>query len=190
MIARSLVRTQQSSRLAQRPVYVPPFRRGDRTAGQTTLGTTEAEIMAYSRNVSITTINSVKAYTQDLQPRAESSTAASFARPSPRWPPVDITTGQTRLTPTAVAPTPATIAEAEAQGMERFGIADICPCNLDGHPCMLPLRCRYKKNIICTTHVSFLRPPLPSPPALSLALLFIHHIRAFSLFLHLFLIHP
>ena len=60
---------------------------------------------------------------------------------------------QPRPAPAVEAP-PTTIAEAEARGMEPFGIEDLCPCNLDGHPCMLPLRCRYRKNIICTTHVS------------------------------------
>ena len=178
MIARSLGRAQASSRLAQRPAYVPPFRRGDRTAGQIALGTTEAEIMAYPRNVSIITINSAEAYT--LQPRGEPSSSAPFTRPAPRWPPVGITTGQTRLNPTAVAPPPSTIAEAEAQGMQRFGIEDICPCNLDGHPCMLPLRCRYKKNIICTTHVS--SSASSSSIARSIACsLSIHYLRAIHL---------
>ena len=68
----------------------------------------------------------------------------------------DLPSGPRRSAPAAVAPPPATIADAEARGMVMFSIKDICPCNLDGHPCMLPLRCKYKKNIICTSHVSFL----------------------------------
>ena len=29
----------------------------------------------------------------------------------------------------------------------------MCPCNLEGHPCMLPLRCRYQPGVICTKFV-------------------------------------
>lgn len=38
---------------------------------------------------------------------------------------------------------------------EEFTIRDICPCNLDGHNCMLPLRCRFIRNAICTIRVGF-----------------------------------
>ena len=39
----------------------------------------------------------------------------------------------------------------------------MCPCNLEGHPCMLPLRCRYQPGIICT---KFVRRCSPVPSSL------------------------
>ena len=36
---------------------------------------------------------------------------------------------------------------------KEFTTRDICPCNLDGHKCMLPLRCRFIRNAICTIRV-------------------------------------
>ena len=35
-----------------------------------------------------------------------------------------------------------------------FTFRDICPCNLDGHKCMLPKRCKFIKDAICTLRVS------------------------------------
>ena len=46
----------------------------------------------------------------------------------------------------------ATQAETLPQRME-FTFRDICPCNLDGHKCMLPRRCRFIRNAICTLRV-------------------------------------
>ena len=46
----------------------------------------------------------------------------------------------------------ATQAETSPQRME-FTFRDICPRNLDGHKCMLPRRCRFIRNAICTLRV-------------------------------------
>lgn len=114
----------------------------------------------------------------DMEPRSGSSSRQVHA-PLPNAAMANVhlqPRRQPRPAPAVQAPPPTTIAEAEARGMESFGIEDICPCNLDGHPCMLPLRCRYRKNIICTTHVSlplfFLQLQLHSPSFL----LFLSHL--------------
>ena len=46
----------------------------------------------------------------------------------------------------------------EPRPLEEFTIKDICPCNLDGHKCMLPRRCRFIKKAICTTWVRSTHP--------------------------------
>ena len=52
--------------------------------------------------------------------------------------------------------------EGEAsQILVTFDPLLMCPCNLEGHPCMLPLRCRYRPGVICTKWVS---PPFPAFP--------------------------
>ncbi|KAL8794927.1 MAG: hypothetical protein Q9195_002509 [Heterodermia aff. obscurata] len=58
--------------------------------------------------------------------------------------------------------------ETQPQILVAFDPLLMCPCNLDGHPCMLPLRCRYTPGIICTKFVSCLPPPpSPLPPQLT-----------------------
>ena len=41
-------------------------------------------------------------------------------------------------------------------GMTLFRIQHICPCNLNGHTCQLPRRCKYVHDRICTKNVSHL----------------------------------
>ena len=48
-----------------------------------------------------------------------------------------------------------TTSGSPSQILVSFNILDMCPCNLDGHPCMLPLRCRYHPGVICTKNVRF-----------------------------------
>ena len=53
--------------------------------------------------------------------------------------------------------------EGEEAGQQIFVTFDpllMCPCNLEGHACMLPLRCQYGSGMICTKWVSL---PCPSP---------------------------
>ena len=52
-----------------------------------------------------------------------------------------------------------------AQIFVTFDPQQMCPCNLEGHPCMLPLRCRYQAGAICTRWVC-LQPPIPSVSSL------------------------
>ena len=65
--------------------------------------------------------------------------------------------------PTGYSDPPRNPEEALRRGMV-LGVTTlqaICPCNLNGHPCMGPHTCRYAHGIICTTHpdVSLLRWP-------------------------------
>lgn len=99
-------------------------------------------------------------------PRWNQTTAHPLNAPIPTRPTPTSSTHFDPLQPTALATTsvsasttsnaptvPADPEEAIRMGWPVVTLGDICPCNLDGHHCMLPVRCRYLKNKICTKKV-------------------------------------
>ncbi|KAG6995760.1 hypothetical protein G7Y79_00042g078650 [Physcia stellaris] len=96
-------------------------------------------------------------------PRWNQTTAHPLNAPIPTRLTPTFSTHSYPLQPTALATTPASAStssnapmvpadpeEALRMGWPVVTLGDICPCNLDGHHCMLPVRCRYLKNKICT----------------------------------------
>ena len=84
---------------------------------------------------------------------------ASQPAPTSSTQPTGFVTGSASSSTTSAAPTvPADPEEAVRMGWSVVRLGDICPCNLDGHHCMLPVRCKFLKNKICTKKVRYSHP--------------------------------